>query len=136
MKELKLSNLQFSQKDVENFVNSSLDVKEGSVLFINNDEKDKLDKYVGESLKKKAKLVITSSKCSFNNKKVIKAKNYDEVLIESYSYLCNDYKSKKYFGITGTNGKRLWELSFIRGYKVFFRKESKKSLGSHLYFGS
>ena len=79
MKELKLSNLQFSQKDVENFVNSSLDVKEGSVLFINNDEKDKLDKYVGESLKKKAKLVITSSKCSFNNKKVIKAKNYDEV---------------------------------------------------------
>ena len=105
MKELKLSNLQFSQKDVENFVNSSLDVKEGSVLFINNDEKDKLDKYVGESLKKKAKLVITSSKCSFNNKKVIKAKNYDEVLIESYSYLCNDYKSKKYFGITGTNGK-------------------------------
>ena len=105
MKELKLSNLQFSQKDVENFVNSSLDVKEGSVLFINNDGKDKLDKYVDESLKKKAKLVITSSKCSFNDKKVIKAKNYDEVLIESYSYLCNDYKSKKYFGITGTNGK-------------------------------
>ena len=105
MKELKLSNLQFSQKDVENFVNSSLDVKEGSVLFINNDGKDKLDKYVDESLKKKAKLVITSSKCSFDNKKVIKAKNYDEVLIESYSYLCNDYKSKNYFGITGTNGK-------------------------------
>ena len=60
MKELKLSNLQFSQKDVENFVNSSLDVKEGSVLFINNDGKDKLDKYVDESLKKKAKLFITS----------------------------------------------------------------------------
>ena len=105
MSELNLSELKFSKIDIKNFVNSSLDVEEGSVLFINHDDKDKLDKYVAESLKKKVKLVITSLNCSSNDDKVIKAKNYDEVFLDSYNYLCNDYESKKYFGITGTNGK-------------------------------
>ena len=58
-----------------------------------------------ESLKRKVKLVITSLNCSSNDDKVIKAKNYNEVFLDSYNYLCNDYESKKYFGITGTNGK-------------------------------
>jgi len=105
MSELNLSELKFTEIDIKNFVNSSLDVEEGSVLFINHDDKDKLDKYVDESLKKKAKLVITSLNCSSNDDKVIKAKNYSEVFLDSYNYLCNDYESKKYFGITGTNGK-------------------------------
>ena len=104
MRELNLSELQFSEIDIKNFVNSSLDVEEGSVLFINHDDKDKLDKYVDESLKK-AKLVITSLNCSLNDEKLIKAKNYNEVYLDSYNYLCNDYESKNYFGITGTNGK-------------------------------
>ena len=59
MSELNLSELKFTEIDIKNFVNSSLDVEEGSVLFINHDDKDKLDKYVDESLKKKVKLVIT-----------------------------------------------------------------------------
>ena len=105
MSELNLSELKFTEIDIKNFVNSSLDVEEGSVLFINHDDKDKLDKYVDESLKKKVKLVITSLNCSLNDDKVIKAKNYSEVFLDSYNYLCNDYESKKYFGITGTNGK-------------------------------
>ncbi len=105
MSELNLSELKFTEIDIKNFVNSSLDVEEGSVLFINHDDKDKLDKFVDESLKKKAKLVITSLNCSSNDDKVIKAKNYSEVFLDSYNYLCNDYESKKYFGITGTNGK-------------------------------
>ena len=105
MSELNLSELKFTEIDIKNFVNSSLDVEEGSVLFINHDDKDKLDKYVDESLKKKVKLVITSLNCSSNDDKVIKAKNYSEVFLDSYNYLCNDYESKKYFGITGTNGK-------------------------------
>ena len=105
MSELNLSELKFSKIDIKNFVNSSLDVEEGSVLFINHENKDILDKYVDESLKKKVKLVITSLNCSSNDQKVIKAKNYNEVFLDSYNYLCNDYDSKKYFGITGTNGK-------------------------------
>ena len=105
MSDFKLSDLQFSEIDINNFVNSSLDVDEGSVLFINHQEKDKLDKFVEESLKKKAKLIITSLNSSSNDERVIKVKNYDEILLESYNYLCTDYKSKKYFGITGTNGK-------------------------------
>ena len=36
MNELNLTELQFSEKDVKNFVNSSLDVEEGSILFIDN----------------------------------------------------------------------------------------------------
>ena len=105
MNNFKLSDLQFSEIDIKNFVNSSLDVEEGSVLFVNHEDKDKLDNYVDESLKKKAKLVITSLNSSLNNERVIKVNNYEEILLESYNYLCNDYKSKKYFGITGTNGK-------------------------------
>ena len=46
MSELNLSELKFSKTDIKNFVNSSLDVKEGSVLFINHDNKDILDKCV------------------------------------------------------------------------------------------
>ena len=88
MSELNLSELKFTEIDIKNFVNSSLDVEEGSVLFINHDDKDKLDKYVDESLKKKAKLVITSLNCSSNDDKVIKAKNYSEVFLDSYNYLC------------------------------------------------
>ena len=51
MTELNLSELKFTENDIKKFVNSSLDVEEGSVLFINHDDKDKLDKYVDESLK-------------------------------------------------------------------------------------
>ena len=46
MTELNLSELKFTENDIKKFVNSSLDVEEGSVLFINHDDKDKLDKYV------------------------------------------------------------------------------------------
>ena len=105
MNELNLTELQFSEKDVKNFVNSSLDVEEGSILFIDNHDNNKLDKYVDESLKKKAKVVITSLNCSLSDDRVIKAKNYNEILHQSYSYICDDYESKKYFGITGTDGK-------------------------------
>ena len=51
MSELNLSELKFTEIDIKNFVNSSLDVDEGSVLFIYHDDKDKLDKFVDESLK-------------------------------------------------------------------------------------
>ena len=105
MNELNLTEFKFSEKDVKNFVNSSLDVEEGSILFIDNHDNNKLDKYVDESLKKKAKLVITSLNCSLSDDRVIKAKNYNEILHQSYSYICDDYESKKYFGITGTDGK-------------------------------
>ena len=88
MSELNLSELKFTEIDIKNFVNSSLDVEEGSVLFINHDDKDKLDKYVDESLKKKVKLVITSLNCSSNDDKVIKAKNYMKFfLIHTITYV-------------------------------------------------
>ena len=40
MSELNLSELKFTEIDIKNFVNSSLDVEEGSVLFVNHDDKD------------------------------------------------------------------------------------------------
>ena len=61
MSELNLSELKFTEIDIKNFVNSSLDVEEGSVLFVNHDDKDKLDKYVNESLKKNCLLYTSPS---------------------------------------------------------------------------
>jgi len=90
MSELNLSELKFTEIEINNFVDSSIDGEEGSVIIINHDDKDKLEKYVDESLKKKVKLVITSLNCSLNDDKVIKAKKYSQVFLDSYNYLCND----------------------------------------------
>ena len=46
----------------DHLVNSSLDVKEDSILIINNNNQELLDKYINDALKRNVKQIITSSK--------------------------------------------------------------------------
>ena len=105
MNELDLSELNFTEKDIQNFVNSSVDVKKDSILFIDHENKNKLTEYVNDALNKNPKKIITSLNCEIDDRKIIKVKNYEKILKDSYKYLCSDYRKKTYFGITGTNGK-------------------------------
>jgi hypothetical protein len=94
MKKLNLKDFSFSENDIKKFVNSSSDVEYDSLLFIDNKNSEKLDRYVNESLTKNPKKIFTSERCNVNNEKIVKASNYDEVLTQAYSYLCADYKTK------------------------------------------
>ena len=55
MKKLNLRDLNLSQNDIDKFVNSSTDVERDSILFIDNVNVVKLDRYVNEALTKNAK---------------------------------------------------------------------------------
>ena len=105
MKKLNLRDLNLSQNDIDKFVNSSTDVERDSILFIDNVNVEKLDRYVNDALTKNAKKIFTSEKCNISNEKILRVSNYEEVLNQAYSFICPDYDKKTYFGITGTNGK-------------------------------
>ena len=105
MKKLNLRDLNLSQNDINKFVNSSTDVERDSILFIDNVNVEKLDRYVNDALTKNAKKIFTSQKCNISNEKILRVSNYEEVLNQAYSFICPDYDKKTYFGITGTNGK-------------------------------
>ena len=72
MKKLNLKNLSFSENDIKKFVNSSSDVEYDSILFIDNKNSEKLDRYVNESLTKNPKTIFTSERCNVNNEKIVK----------------------------------------------------------------
>ena len=55
MKKLNLRDLNLSQNDIDKFVNSSADVERDSILFIDNVNAEKLNKYVNDALTKNAK---------------------------------------------------------------------------------
>ena len=55
MKRLNLGDLNLSQNDIDKFVNSSIDVERDSILFIDNVNTEKLDRYVSDALTKNAK---------------------------------------------------------------------------------
>ena len=59
-------------------INSTLDIKDNSVLFINHESKEKLEKYISEALDKNLQTIVTSENCSISNEKIIKVKNYEE----------------------------------------------------------
>ena len=130
MKKLNLKDLSFSENDIKKFVNSSSDVEYDSILFIDNKNSEKLDRYVNESLTKNPKTIFTSERCNVNNEKIVKVSNYDEVLTQAYSYLCADYKTRTYFGITGTNGKTTTGhyLEQILGDKTLFIGTNNENL--------
>ena len=52
MKKLNLRDLNLSQNDIDKFVNSSTDVERDSILFIDNVNVEKLDRYVNDALTK------------------------------------------------------------------------------------
>ena len=56
-------------------INSTLDIKNNSVLFINHESKEKLEKYISEALDKNLQTIVTSENCSISNEKIIKDKN-------------------------------------------------------------
>ena len=91
--------------DYSKVVNSTLDIEEDSILCIEMNNVEKLDNLILEGLKKGTKLVLTSASSTIENKNVFRYKNFDEVFDDILANLCPDYKSKNYFGITGTNGK-------------------------------
>ena len=66
MKKLNLRDLNLSQNDINKFVNSSIDVERDSILFIDNVNVEKLDRYVNDALTKNAKIIFTSEKCNLS----------------------------------------------------------------------
>ena len=91
--------------DYSKVVNSTLDIEKDSILCIELNNVEKLDNLILEGLKKGTKLVLTSANSTIENENVYRYKNFDEVFYDILENLCLDYKSKNYFGITGTNGK-------------------------------
>ena len=86
-------------------INSTLDITESSVLFINNQSKEKLEKLITEALDKNLQSIVTSENCSISHEKIIKVNNYEEKFNEVLIKLCPSYQDKNFYGITGTNGK-------------------------------
>jgi UDP-N-acetylmuramoyl-L-alanyl-D-glutamate--2,6-diaminopimelate ligase len=91
--------------DYSKVVNSTLDIEKDSILCIELDNVEKLDNLILEGLNKGTKLVLTSSNSTIENENVYRYKNYEKVFYDILKKICPDYKTKNYFGITGTNGK-------------------------------
>ena len=91
--------------DYSNVVNSTLDIENDSILCIELNDAERLDNLILEGLKKGTKLVLTSNKSNIENESVYRYENFEEIFFDILKKLSPDYKSKYYFGITGTNGK-------------------------------
>ena len=91
--------------DYSNVVNSTLDIENDSILCIELNDAKRLDNLILEGLKKGTKLVLTSTKSTIENESVYRYENFEEIFFDILENLSPDYKSKYYFGITGTNGK-------------------------------
>ena len=91
--------------DYSNVVNSTLDIENNSILCIELNDAKRLDNLILEGLKKGTKLVLTSTKSTIENESVYRYENFEEIFFDILKNLSPDYKSKYYFGITGTNGK-------------------------------
>ena len=91
--------------DFSKIVNSTLDLKPGSILCIDNDDIDKLDNFITEALKKNVDKILTNSKSKISNEKVYRFEDYQKVFEDILYNINPTYKDKTYFGITGTNGK-------------------------------
>jgi len=96
-----------SSKDFDSneIINSTLDISENSILFLNNESPERLNELITGIVDKKLKIIVTSQNCSISNNKIIKIKNYDEIFNKVLQKICPNYLSKNYYGITGTNGK-------------------------------
>ena len=91
--------------DYSNVVNSTLDIENNSILCIELNDPERLDNLILDGLKKGTKLVLTSTKSNIENESVYRYENFEEIFFDILKNLSPDYKSKYYFGITGTNGK-------------------------------
>ena len=106
MKNLNIEEI-ISSKNVNSndIINSTVDISNNSILFINNQSLQKLDKLIREALDRGVKAIVTKEDSSISNDKIIKVKNYDDIFNDVLLKICPSYKNKNYYGITGTNGK-------------------------------
>ena len=86
-------------------INSTVDISKNSILFINNQSLEKLDKLIREALEMDVKAIVTKEDCTVSNDKIIKVKNYDEIFKNVLQKICPNYEKRNFYGITGTNGK-------------------------------
>ncbi len=86
-------------------INSTVDISKNSILFINNQSLEKLDKLVREALDSDVKAIVTKEDCTVTNDKIIKVENYDAIFKDVLQKICPNYENKNFYGITGTNGK-------------------------------
>ena len=77
-------------------INSTLDITDNSVLFINHQSKEKLEKYISEALDKNLQKIVTSENCSISNEKIIKVKKYEEKYNDVLTKLCPRYQDKNF----------------------------------------
>ena len=79
--------------NLDNLVNSTLDVFEDCILIIDLNNRTKLNKYVTEAINKKAKLIITSINCDIESEKVVKFENYEDVFNNLFRFKITIYRS-------------------------------------------
>ena len=91
--------------DYSNLVNSTLDIKENSILLIDNDSEQRLNELILDAISKNVQNIITSKNCTLNDKEIIKVENYKKTFNKILLKICKNFQTKNYFGITGTNGK-------------------------------
>jgi len=106
MKTLNIEEL-ISSKNINSneIINSTVDISKNSILFINNQSLEKLDKLIREALEMDVKAIVTKEDCTVSNDKIIKVKNYDEIFKNVLQKICPNYEKRNFYGITGTNGK-------------------------------
>ena len=96
-----------SSKDINSneIINSTLDISNNSILFVNNESLKKLEKLINEALDMGVKAIVTNKECTISDDKIIKVKNYNEIFKDVLQKICPNYENKNFYGITGTNGK-------------------------------
>ncbi len=85
---------------------NSKNVKKGFIFFAIRGQKANGEKYISESVKNGAKVVICSKNCNYKNKNIviIRTKNIRHLLSEVASKFYKS-KPKNLIAVTGTNGK-------------------------------
>ena len=105
MKLLKTHEIDHLNLDYKNIVNSTLDVKNDSILIIDHQNNEKLNELIYKSLESNPKLILTSKLCSVKNDKIIVFENFDQSFKYVLNKIYNNYSELSYYGVTGTNGK-------------------------------
>ncbi len=122
--------------DYSNLVNSTLDIKENSVLLINNNSEKRLNELVLDAINKNVKNIITSRNCTVVREEIIKVENYEKTFNDLLYRICKDFETKRYYGITGTNGKTTtgFYLNQLIGNKSIFIGTTEEELFKNITY--
>ena len=77
-------------------INSTLDVTDNSILFLNNRSPERLNELITGLLDRKLKVIITSENCTISNDKIKKIKNYEEVFNDMLQKICPNFQNKNF----------------------------------------